>query len=198
MTRIMRDSVTAADIPLAGLDLVAGYGNGRYQWSPADWARFRGLPFARIDVLGTEPQGCGVLDVETGDATPGEAPGWVRSRRASHRGTYAVLYCNRAGLPAVEEAMTSARMVLGTDYHLWVATLDGTKTLPDMAGVVAVQYQAATATSGPGHYDQSVVYDDRWHPSLPAAPTWQREALVHMEAALSQAQMAANILKAHQ
>jgi hypothetical protein len=197
MTRIMRDSVTAADIPLAGLDLVAGYGNGRYQWSPTDWARFRGLPSVRIDVLGTDPA-CGVLDVETGDATPGHAPFWVRQRRAAHPGTYAVLYCNRATLPAVEEAMTSAKLVLGTDYDLWVATLDGTKTLPVMAGVVAVQYQAATATSGPGHYDQSIVYDDRWHPSPPAAPTWQQQALVLAEKSAAAALATVNYLKAHQ
>ena len=36
MTRVMRDSTKAADIPARGLDLVAGYGNGIYKWSAAD------------------------------------------------------------------------------------------------------------------------------------------------------------------
>lgn len=168
MTRIMRDSTTAADIPLRGLDLAAGYSNGRFAWTPADWGRFAGIPHAVIDVNGTDPAGCGVLDVETGDATPAEAAAWVRARRALHPGAYAVVYVNRSNITAVFNAMGAAGLHVGRDFHTWVATLDGTKLLADMTGVVAVQYAGQQQTGG--HYDESVVYDPSWHAVAPPVP----------------------------
>jgi hypothetical protein len=65
--------------------------------------------------------------------------------------------------------MTAHGMRVVRDFRLWVATLDGTKTLPDMTGVTAVQWKPATANSGPGHYDESAVYDDTWLAPAPPA-----------------------------
>jgi hypothetical protein len=176
VTRIMRDSTTAADIPLPGCQLAAGYINGRFAWTPADWARFGSMPKVRIDVNGHNPGAASVLDVETGDATPPEAAVWVKARRVAFPGTAPTIYCNRTTAVLVEAAMQLAGLHLATMYTLWIATLDGTRTLPDMRGVVAVQYAGSGQTGG--HYDESIVYDDTWHPSVPASLPWQRQLLV--------------------
>ena len=162
MPRIMRDSTTAHDIPAAGLQLVAGYGNGLFRWSLGDWGRFPGIPHVHIDVNGADPGGCGVLDVETGDATVPTAVRWVKARRTLHPG-YAVVYCNRSTLTPLFNAMDHAGLKIGRDFWTWVSTLDGTRTLADMTGFVAVQYEGEAQTRG--HYDESLVYDDHWHGS---------------------------------
>jgi hypothetical protein len=169
MTRVMRDSTTAADIPLTGLDLVMGYGNGLYTWADTGWDRFGSIPHVHVDVNGSDPAGCGVLDVETGDATPAQAPAWAKQRLALG-GYPPVIYCNRSTLTPLFNAMGAAGLQIGRHFRLGVATLDGTKALPDMTGVTFVQWKAATAGSGAGHYDESVVYDDAWHAPLAVVP----------------------------
>jgi hypothetical protein len=168
VTRVMRDSTTAADISAHGLDLVGGYGNGLYKWSDADWQRFPNAGHVYIDVNGSDPRGCGVLDVETGDATPDQAPGWVKARAALKPAYPPVIYCNRATLTPLFNAMAAAGLRVVHDFRLWVATLDGTKTLPDMTGVTAVQWAGEGLTGG--HFDESVVYDDAWHAPLKVVP----------------------------
>jgi hypothetical protein len=164
----MRDSTTAADIPVHGTELVAGYGNGAYAWTAADWARFPDARHVAIDVNGSDPGGCGVLDVETGDATVAEAVTWVHRRTAAAPGSYVpVIYCNRSTLTPLFNAMNAAGLKIVTHFRLWVATLDGIEILADMTGVTAVQARGANLTGG--HYDESIVYDDAWHPG-PAAP----------------------------
>ncbi|MGI8451351.1 MAG: hypothetical protein ACR2MP_30025 [Streptosporangiaceae bacterium] len=59
----MRDSTTAADIPVHGTDLVAGYINGTYAWTDEGFGRFPGIPHILIDIHGDNPH-AGVLDVE--------------------------------------------------------------------------------------------------------------------------------------
>jgi hypothetical protein len=130
----------------------AGYVNGYA--GPAWLARgFPRFPSARrITVFPTDEGD--TCDVEWLDLTPEQAPPWVKGRRAA-----GVLrpwvYCNRSNRPAVEAALAAAG-VTATQVALWVATLDGTQTVP--AGpypVAAVQY--ANATNSGGHYDLSLV-----------------------------------------
>ena len=167
MTRVMRDSTTPAAIPVAGTQLVAGYANGLYQWSQADYDRFPAAAHVYIDVTGADPAGCGVLDVETGDATVTTAVAWAKARLALG-GTYPpVIYCNRSTLTSLFNAMGAAGLGVGHDFRLWIATLDGTKTVPDMTGVTAVQWAGASITGG--NWDESVVYDDAWHAPAPPA-----------------------------
>jgi hypothetical protein len=149
MPRTMYDSVTPAAIP-AGADLVAGYGNGAYKWSPADWARFPHAAHVRIDVLGSDPEGCGVLDVEPGDATPQTAPAWVRKRQA--HGFRAVIYTALANVAAVQAACHGISHI-----GYWVADWTGSPHHVDIPGLIAVQYR-----NTPG-YDVSAVYDATWH-----------------------------------
>ena len=174
MTRILRDSTTAADIDPHGLDLVAGYGNGRYTWADTDWDRFPGIGHVHIDVNGTGAAGCGVLDVETGDATVATAVTWVKQRLALNPPYPPVIYCNRSTLTPLFNAMNAAGLQIVRDFRLWVATLDGTRTLPDMTGVTAVQDKGESLTGG--HYDESVVYDNAWH--APASPPVRRTYVV--------------------
>jgi hypothetical protein len=202
MVRIMRDSTTAADIPLNGTDMAAGYVNGRFAWDPGAWARFGNRPTVRIDVNGTDPGAAGVLDVEAGDATPGEAPLWVKARRQLHPGITGhgcTIYCSQSEEGAVVAAMAHAGLVPVQHYTLWLASWGISRTSADMLGkglgVVAVQWKGSINTGG--HWDESIVYDDQWHPSPvpppppPAPPTWQAKALADARAVVA-------ALEAHQ
>lgn len=129
----------------------------------------------KIDVAAVRPD-ADVLDIETGDATPASAPGWVKAHNALNTGYPAVLYCNRSTITAVANALAAAGLVVNTDYKWWIATLDGTKTVPDMTGVTAVQVWSANYF--PDNIDLSIVYDDNWKkavvpPSITTLPgTW--------------------------
>ncbi len=153
----MHDSITAADIP-RDAHIVAGYVSGRYKWSPADWARFPNATKVRIATSAAVDDGH-VLDVEPGDATPGEAPGWVQMRRRA--GVDPTVYCNLGALPAVRAAFAAAGVA---QPHYWVARYDNVPAVP--AGAVAKQY-CDPATSG-GHYDLSCVAD--YWPGVDPAP----------------------------
>jgi hypothetical protein len=146
--RTMYDSITAADIP-AYAQLVGGYVNGTFQWSAADWARFPTAVHVRFATRANINDGH-VLDVEKGDATPDEAPGWVTMRRAA--GIDPSVYCNTSDWPAVRAAFTAAGV---PEPHYMVAHYDGVANIP--AGAVAKQY-INDPDSG-GHYDLTCVAD---------------------------------------
>lgn len=150
MTRTMYDSVTAAHIPTSAW-MVAGYlPPSRYAWSAADWARFPNAVKVRIAIFANVNDGH-VLDVEPGDATPAQAPGWVMMRRRA--GADPTVYCSASSWPAVRQAFRDARV---PEPHYWIARYDNIATIP--AGAVAKQY-ANPETHGQGHYDLSVVAD---------------------------------------
>jgi hypothetical protein len=145
VTRLMYDAVTPANIP-ANAAMVAGYVDGRYAWSAADWARFPNAVHVPIAVFPTTNSGV-VLDVEQGDATPQQAPGWVQMRRAA--GVDPTVYCSEDAWPAVRAAFTAAGV---PQPHYWVAAYPGEGAVIPV-GAVAHQYQDA------GPYDLSVVAD---------------------------------------
>jgi hypothetical protein len=145
----MRDSIDARGIP-QDTPVVAGYGDGRYVWSPswADgsnwWDLFPNAVQLSI-VVSAADQG-DILDVEPGNATPAECPGWCdRFNRPGRRAP--TIYTNRATWPQVQAAVGSRRV----DY--WISTLDGTQ---QVAGAVAVQYTDV------GAYDESAIWDGSW------------------------------------
>jgi hypothetical protein len=144
MTRTMYDGITAADLP-ADATMVAGYVDGLYANMPALAARFPSASRIGIAVFAHTDDGI-VLDVETGDATPAQAPGWVVMRR-SH-GLDPTVYCNTDTWPAVRQAFAAAGV---PEPHYWIAQYDGVATIP--AGAVAKQYESA------GPWDVSVVAD---------------------------------------
>lgn len=158
MPRTMYDSITASDIPLTAA-VVLGYVNGTYEWSTEDWARFPHAVKVRCATRANIDDGH-VLDVETGDATPAQAPGWVVMRRRAGLTTPTV-YCSSSAWPSVRAAFRAA----GVAEPLYlIAHYDGDPTIP--AGAVGKQY-VDPPNSG-GHWDLSAVAD-HW-PGVDPAP----------------------------
>lgn len=148
--RIMYDSVTPTAIP-RDAEIVAGYlPPSRYAWSAAEWRLFPRAVKVRIAIFASVNDGH-VLDVEPGDATPAQAPGWVRMRRAA--GVDPTVYCNASTWPAVRAEFRRQRV---REPHYWIAKYDNVARLP--AGAVAKQY-ANPPVHGRGHFDLSVVAD---------------------------------------
>lgn len=147
----MHDSITASDIPTSAT-MVAGYVSGTWTWSAADWARFPHATKVRIATHADVNDGH-VLDVETGDATPAEAPGWVTMRRAA--GVTPTVYMNNSTWASVKAAFV-AQGVAQPNY--WVAHYDADPAIP--SGGIAKQYlwDGNPCNSG-GHYDISSVAD---------------------------------------
>lgn len=154
----MYDSVSPGEIPV-NATLVAGYINGRYKWEAGDWARFTNATKVRITVFASLDDGR-VLDVESGDATPAEAPGWVTRRRASTEHPLsgpATIYTSLSNWPTVKDAFTE-QGVEQPDY--WIAHYDDIAEVPE--GAVAKQYKSTTSPN----VDTSVTIDG-W-PNEPA------------------------------
>lgn len=146
MTRTMYDGVDASRLP-TNAELVAGYVDGLFTWSAADWARFPNAVKVRIAVFSSTNDG-EVLDVEPGNATPAESVDWVLMRRRA--GVDPTVYMNASTWPTVR-AEFSARGV--AEPHYWVAQYDGVAALP--AGSIAKQYY----NNNQAGYDLSVVAD---------------------------------------
>src|SRR6185437_10751663 len=153
--RLMLDSTTPAVLPV-NVGMIAGYINGRYAWTPAEFGKFPGAR-VRINVTGVHGRGT-VLDVESGDAKPSDAPGWYDSIDWIAKSQLAI-YCNRTTLPAVIDAMGKR------DWRLWLATLDGSMPITYLGRHVdAVQVLDLGAHGGP-NIDVSFVRNDAWHAS---------------------------------
>lgn len=156
MTRVGYDSINASAIP-SNAQVVAGYVDGRFAWTAADWALFPNAAKVRIAVFASTNDGA-VLDVETGDATPQQAPGWCQMRRAA--GQIPTIYCNESTWPAVVSAFTSAGVPLPL---WWEALYDDVAQLP--ANAIAKQY---TDNPPSNPYDTSVVAD--YWPGVDSGP----------------------------
>lgn len=156
-TCIMRDAIRASSIPVHGTDIAVGYINGsviRPTWNDV-LARFQSIPKVAVDVNGSAP-GAQVRDWETGDKG-GSLEDWVQRHNQLSGARDAVVYCNRATIAEVRQLTGS--QVLGQDYYLWVATLDGTVFGPSqLAGVIACQNKGSDLTGG--DYDESIVWAD--------------------------------------
>lgn len=144
---VMYDSVNAFKIP-AGATLVAGYIDGKYAWTAAEWQHFPRAHRVEIAVLATTDNGR-VIDCEKGDATPEQAVEWVKMRRASkvHKlGGPAVVYTDRSQWPVVRAAFAAAKEA---EPLWWIADWTNAAHIP--VGAVACQYR-----NTPG-FDVSVV-----------------------------------------
>lgn len=167
MTETMYDGINSLAAGIArqfpNATKVAGYINGLYAWSDANWALFPRSEHVTISITARANAG-DVLDVETGDAAPDQTAGWIAMRKAAGLWRPTV-YCSRDVVPAVR--IGTGKWVLGRDYDLWVADYTGQ---PHQAypGCAATQYE-----STPG-WDASLVHDPGWphrQPPVPPAPT---------------------------
>jgi hypothetical protein len=168
--RLMPDGINslAAGIARAfpGAALVAGYVDGDYAWSQADWGLFPGADHVLVSVRAADGVG-DVLDVENGDATPEQTAGWITARKAA--GLYRpTVYCDLETVPAVRAGTGS--YILGVDYDIWVASYDGSQDAPGVPGLPPAEFAAKQYESTAG-WDLSAVYDDGWpHRKAPAPP----------------------------
>lgn len=154
--RTMYDSTTPEHSIPASAAMVAGYVGGEWPNYSDICARWPDAVHVSIAVnAGEDAQ---VLDVETGDATPADAPAWAARQRA--RGQDPSVYCNTSTWPAVEQAFNSAEAALP---HWWRADYNGQPALE--MGEVAHQYRSDTAQN----LDYSVVAD--YWPGVDPPPT---------------------------
>ena len=112
----MFDSVDISQIPESA-EAVAGYVNGY-------WPTYRDVekfwPHAkRLSIAVTASADADCLDIEPGDATPGEAPEWVR--RQQRRGVkQPVLYCSLSRVMSVLQHLDN-NGIKRSEVRLWVA-----------------------------------------------------------------------------
>lgn len=157
MTRLMYDGVTPASVP-PGAALYAGYVNGKWQSYAGLVARFPTAKHVTICVNATGT--ARVLDVESGDATPEQAPGWCEDQRRAGE-PYPVVYVGEDNWPSVRSEF-GVQAVAEPLY--WVAAyVDDPSQVPAIpAGAIALQYFDY------GGYDASVVAD--YWPGVDPAP----------------------------
>lgn len=155
--RPLKDSTNWQAIP-ADTPIVAGYvPPSSFAWPPAAWAKFANSIQVRITPSASvSGRGIQVLDVETGDATPGQVPGWVNASRAA--GQEPTTYMNSSNWAAVIDACNGAGVAVP---QFWVASWNNTPDLPTISvggrtySAVAHQYSDPPASGG--DYDVSVV-----------------------------------------
>jgi len=156
--RAMYDGVDATAVP-AGAAIYAGYVDGNWQSYKPLAAKFPNALHASICVSASDS--ARILDVESGDATPAQAPGWA-SRQRSAGNPYPVIYTDGANWAAVQAAF-SAQGVAPPLY--WVASYVSDPASPPAipAGALAIQYYDY------GGYDASLVAD--YWPGLDPSPS---------------------------
>lgn len=154
--RTLYDSTNWSAIPTTA-QMVAGYvPPSGFAWPQSAWNRFPNSIHVRITPqVSTTGVGVQVLDVEQGDATPAQAPGWVARQRSL--GQDPTVYCSASLWPTVQRAFAAA----GVPHPCyWIAAYPGGgPTLPTLNGITAVAHQYADPATSGGDYDLSVVAD---------------------------------------
>jgi hypothetical protein len=162
-TRIMGDSTSLLAIPLS-VAIAAVYDDGHLGVETAAQleARFPHVKYGHvfIDVTGANPK-AQVRDWETGDKSS-SLEQWVTAHNKASGRKDAVIYCNRSTIPEVRQL--TGTQILGADYFLWIATLDG--TVATGPGIIGCQVKGAGLTGG--DWDMSLVFDGAlWLPVTP-------------------------------
>ncbi len=143
--RILFDAVTPENIP-RDAEMVAGYIDGHEGvWTPEQWAYFPNAVKIRIATRADTDDG-DALDVEGGDATPEQAPGWVAMRRRS-TGRDKSVYMNESTWQSVKDAFARANE---PEPQWWVAAVPGIGEAV-YPGSIAHQFDS------PGPFDRSYV-----------------------------------------
>jgi hypothetical protein len=96
--RVMFDDVVVDLIP-KNAPSVAGYTGGLYHTLPELEAKFPHTPTMSIAISADEDADC--LDVEPGDATPAEAPGWARRQQRLKPHKLPKIYASISQMPEV-------------------------------------------------------------------------------------------------
>jgi hypothetical protein len=141
------DSTTPSAIP--GNHVVATYATGNFAVQGSAVAPDKAVVW--IDTNGTDPHAA-ALDIEPGDVTPSQAPGWVKSRLAYDPSGTAILYTFRSDWSQVQSAVSTLPQWMQSHIRWWIADPTG---VPHMVpGANATQwywgsnYDISTASPG--------------------------------------------------
>jgi len=151
--RKMFDSVNVENLPVNPDNLYAGYVGGLYPTFTQILHRFPKARVVSIAINATED--AQVLDVETGDATPADVPGWLNRMRAQKRHNVTV-YTSRSNIDAVLAACDAAKVA-----HPLIWAADWTGAPHAVTGAVAVQYLSNA------YIDETCITDAFWPDSKP-------------------------------
>jgi len=130
----MYDSTNVGNIP-HNPEAVAGYVDGLF----ANFNEMvKSFPRAKhLSIAVNSSTDADALDVENGDAIPGEAPPWIRKQHA--RGVkLPIVYCNTSTLPQVLQACKDA-LILRESFMIWTAHYTGDAHIEP--GSDATQYE---------------------------------------------------------
>lgn len=190
----MFDDVTVSALPTGADYAYAGYTAGLYPTFDALKKKFPKARLLDIAVFASDNATC--LDIENGDATIEEAPGWVD--RQIKRGVYRpVLYIEASRMALLEATMTRAGFVRAS-YRLWTAHYLSKAHLcaPGACGYGTGQADGTqwTQTALGLNLDRSILLPDFFDmrpaprppkpvPPVPAIPAWQ-EAMMNSLPAL--------------
>lgn len=183
---LMFDAVDIAHLPPEAT-MVAGYVDGRWPTFAHLKARF---PKAqRVSIATSDAHRADVLDVEKGDAHPGDVPAWCNWMR--HEGRDPIVYSSRDVWPLVLRSCVAVKV---TPPKWWAA--DWTGERHDVEGAIATQFASPTVPwdNGYPNADTSSV-TTAWPPpfttqekgttvKLPLPTKAQLVALVHELAGL--------------
>jgi hypothetical protein len=113
---VMYDSITLNDIPVDA-PAVAGYVNGK--WPTYDQVVLRWPKAKHLSIAVNTSRDADCLDVEPGDATNADAPGWVHRQlaRGAHR---PVVYTSASNANALMDTLARAG-ISRSKYRLWTA-----------------------------------------------------------------------------
>lgn len=164
------DSIRATNLP-PGVPAYAGYVDGIWADYDAICARFPGAQVLSIAVFVADNADC--LDIETGDATPGQAPAWTK--RQHRRGlARPCLYASAGIMNLVHDNLTAAGLPRSS-YRLWSAHYGSGPHIcgPDTCKLVKVACDGTQWTdAAPGvngsKVDESLLADNFFAGDLPA------------------------------
>ena len=146
----MYDATNPQNIP-SNAQYVAGYVDGHWPTYSQLATLFPNAKRFSFAVFAADNAHC--LDVENGNATPAQAPGWALRQRANGGDPW--VYCSQLGTygwQAVQDAFNAQKVA---HPHYFIATYNGTRALPVLNGFVAVAHQYVDT----GPYDVSSLSD---------------------------------------
>ncbi len=161
--RVMYDSVTVSEIPTSAR-AAAGYVGGSWPTFESGDLR-RHLPRARlVSIAVASRHDAEALDVEPGDATPADAPAWVRRQQARDI-PRPIVYASASEMVAVLAALAAAG-IRREDVRVWTAHVGAGKHIcgPASCGLINTKADATqwTWTALGRNLDESVCRPSFW------------------------------------
>lgn len=147
----MYDAIYPQNIP-ADAEYAGGYVDGNWPWAKTNPNMFPKARIFRFAVFASDID-ADCLDIENGNATPAQAPGWATRRRAL--GKQPEVYCSRLGSygwQIVQNAFNAAKVA--QPYYI-IADYNGKRDLPVLNGITAIAHQYVDV----GPYDKSSLSD---------------------------------------